>query len=78
MIRRCKVDMEKLISTWEDELKDVNKYGGFWDWLDYRIKTKLEVLTEIGLIDEEENDEICTYFTDCIEDEIKRIDGEEQ
>ena len=76
-IRRCTVDVEKLLNNWEDEINNVNMYGGFWDWLDFRIRPKLETLTEIGLIDEEENDELYTYFKDCVEDEIKRIDGEE-
>ena len=76
-IRRCKVDIEELLTQWENEISNVNQYGGFWDWLDFRIRIKLQALTEVGLIDEEENDELYTYFRDCVEDEIKRIDGEE-
>ena len=76
-IRRCTVDVEKLLDNWEKEINNVNQYGGFWDWLDFRIKPKLETLGELGLIDEEESDALWTYFRDCVEDEIKRIDGEE-
>jgi len=76
-IRNCKVDIESILNDWENEISNVNFYGGFWDWLDFRIRPKLETLVEVGLIDEEENDELYTYFRDCIEDEIKRIDGEE-
>lgn len=76
-IRNCKVDIESILNDWENELSNVNLYGGFWDWLDFRIRPKLETLVEVGLIDEEENDELYTYFRDCVEDEIKRIDGEE-
>lgn len=73
--KTCTVDVDELLNTWEDEIKNVNMYGGFWDWLDFRIRPKLEVLVEVGLIDEEENDEIYTYFKDCVEDEITRIDS---
>ncbi len=76
-IRNCKVDIESILNDWENEISNVNLYGGFWDWLDFRIRPKLETLVEVGLIDEEENDELYTYFRDCVEDEIKRIDGEE-
>lgn len=76
-IRNCNVDIESVLNDWENEISNVNLYGGFWDWLDFRIRPKLETLVEVGLIDEEENDELYTYFRDCVEDEIKRIDGEE-
>ena len=76
-IRNCKVDIESILNDWENEISNVNLYGGFWDWLDFRIRPKLETLVEVGLIDEEEKDELYTYFRDCVEDEIKRIDGEE-
>ena len=76
-VRKCTIDIESLLNDWENEISDVNRYGGFWDWLDFRIRPKLETLVEVGLIDEEENDELYTYFRDCVEDEIKRIDGEE-
>ena len=76
-IRNCNVDIESILNDWENEISNVNLYGGFWDWLDFRIRPKLETLVEVGLIDEEENDELYTYFRDCVEDEIKRIDGEE-
>ena len=36
--RKCTVDVEELLNTWEDEIKNVNMYGGFWDWLDFRIR----------------------------------------
>ena len=53
-VRKSTIDIESLLNDWENEISDVNRYGGFWDWLDFRIRPKLETLVEVGLIDEEE------------------------
>lgn len=67
------VDFQTIFDKWEKEIEKLNTEEAITNWLENKIKSRLQTLTEAGLLDEEENDEWYTYFCDISNDRIKEI-----